>query len=531
VGTEPLVIKNHAYLPKVVEKVTPAGYATGGHAPRLRCKIPSGTVLAGQSDFKVLFSISHPELRHTSYGGKVSLNTGKDIAAFTGTFDPNTGAPTPIPLDIWSYDPTTGALKGWIRVDTSATADVLVDLYVGSGIANRFTGAAVWAGEKFKTDGLITNGRLVGGPNGSGSGSITAGIAQVVGLNGWTAIRFTAPTDVAVGTPVDISNDVCLSFWYSAEPAGASFNRIFRTFDDINPHGLEVLVKAGTLRVGVQGSGPYSSFDYASVLVDDGMWHHAAVVLNSSGCDLYFDGNYVGTVPSAVNVGVSPIKPVTFGYFDGRLSQFRIGHRKNAAWIKDERSNFINPGSYLTILSFEAMPQVVVTPVREDATNITIKGFIDEDLIQSDHNAIFQSQSKPMGERLREPVMPDHPITVDDWLGEGKEGNSKFFDPESNPQTDANVKKYLDPEKSKIPMGVGSPCCIQMWSCNGTVGADVCSDPSAVYFIQHLHDHSGPVGFSNPVIHSEVDALFTHWTYCGACDASGVLDTIPTALP
>lgn len=121
------------YFDYLKTKEVSAWYSTGGTWGYRKVidinpqKVASTT---GITLFPMLFSVTDPNLKHTSFGGNVASSTGKDIV-FT-----NSDAVTKIPYEIELYASTTGQVVLWVRIPfLSSTTTTRIYMYYGNNSA------------------------------------------------------------------------------------------------------------------------------------------------------------------------------------------------------------------------------------------------------------------------------------------------------------------------------------------------------------------------------------------------------------
>lgn len=159
---------------------------------------------------------------------------------------------------------------------------------------------------------------------------------------------------------------------------------------------------------------------------------------------------------------------------------------------------------------------------------VVLRGPVALDDLDMDYNVFFGIATDIMVEWQNPPLGVPSQMTLSQWQAiSGQDSHSRLFPYPPGSIVAQNVQKYLDPGFYHVETFIPGPCCAHFWLCTGTVGADPCVDPTLVHFIQYA-DNGGADGWTNRIVHYELDALFERWTYCGACGEDGLLATIPT---
>lgn len=131
------------YFDYIKTKEVQAWYTSGGTWSYRKVidinplKVASTT---GITLFPMLFSVTDPNLKFTSFGGNVASSTGKDIL-FT-----DSDRVTKIPHEIELYASTTGQVIMWVRIPfLSSTSTTRIYMYYGNSSASDQTDATnVW---------------------------------------------------------------------------------------------------------------------------------------------------------------------------------------------------------------------------------------------------------------------------------------------------------------------------------------------------------------------------------------------------
>jgi hypothetical protein len=327
------------------------------------------------TDFPLLVHVTDPELKHVSFGGLVEHMEGFDIA-FAGA----NGALLEHQLE--SYDPSQGELIVWIKIPTLfSSVDTQFDMIYGTpGITTDPSTANVWSGgyiSVWHMDENLSSSTLtdVSGVN-NGHGHQMDSTNVIPGVVGY-ALDFNGSNERIALENINYSTQGCIqaltvTAWVNTtHNSGGRFNN-WSILDFDRSEYFNVYVhgngKAGFSSRG--GTGGIKDFD-AGVAgqLNDGNWHHIAMVFDGVDKHVYIDGALVATDTDPHNgsfIGKGNV--ARYGFIgDGSEATSFDGNRNNrhydggideihfaevgfsADWIATEYNNQISPETFVTI--------------------------------------------------------------------------------------------------------------------------------------------------------------------------------------
>lgn len=581
-----MIVKNHAFMPRYVRRVSTYGYPFGGYTDRVRYKIPKfkesdqsccmeygpdaesteeceRLYKEDQNHFKFPINITHEYFKHINYGGKVERLDGLDITAYTtnhidiqydldwsdvlectNLLNEDTGSPYLIPMEIVKYDPETGNVVGNLRINKLFHKHYLfIDFYVGSGNITKSDTASVWAGEHFKSDCKFLDNVFFGGPNGIGIGEIYGSVSEVEGPYGRPGIQLNSNSYITC-RPIDFPAVGSINFWYSSTSVGG-FLPIMRIWDEFEDFGFEILISGYILRVGVKNHGQSYQYDDTTMspFINDGEWHNIIISKQNGVFGLSIDGftNFGFGVPSILNKSL--IRPLVIGGFDGKLAFIRIspnqcltyfnsfgeevlGYYKNGKLencLSYEVKAMVEQSKFFQFVETQTVPIIEYQFVYDTAVNLTFKGSPRSDLVFLNYNAVFRLPNDPKFGS----TPPNH--VCDDYL-------KWWFDDywQSSPGLEETSEFHVmlpDSEYAnnvKIYQDFSKAIVPQYIEGNCCARVWQYIGDNEIHFLENLHDNYGPPGFSDPIHYPHPAEIILHWTYCGKCDDMGILANVPT---
>ncbi len=490
-------ITNHAFLPRKIQVDTPEGYLFGGWTNRLKVTIPAGKVLQAVANLPVLISVTHADLRPAP-DGKGARTDGLDIA-FTADEDGER-----LPFDLLSYDPNSGTVVGYVRprVVSNALPTVLW-LYNGNPdpALLPYQRNAVWSGD------AIVDADLGESPLGARFNAMVVGdVTEGVGLNDLPSLVFAGGH--LSHTSQSFTKAFTVAVWVKCVGVQSEASLVdCRSADQ----GFRLWLDGTTVHVSLQQSGqPVKTLSRVASAIFDGGWHTIAFTFDADHADLYLDSFYVNTMADCHSGEVcEPGVPCLIGKdFTGQLSVVEIARVvRGEAALRAKRANFIDPTGWSAVGTSEAVPTIVRTEEIVPPTPISLDD-VDLDDVDSTANAVFQSEDRPIA------TQGGLEIPNEEWIADGKDVASKFFDPETSATTLANVERYLNPDFLRIDEFLPGPCCARF--------KFLSTDPTIPIFLQYL-PNGGTTGWSDEVVDGDV----TYWTYCGTCGEDAILAELP----
>ena len=522
-------ISNHAFLPRRETVPDPRGYLSGGWSHRLPITLaPVATTLKG---FSFQLEITHSSLRLQLYGGNVTWNDGRDITISDATGE------LELPFQIESWDPSTGQLIARVLIPI-LSASVATGLYLYHGnVAAKVSTASVWTpGEALVAKGDILDGVVHNDVPMNRDGRVFYGLAnQMVGLNGLpafeldpAAVRF-PPVRMAGGfTLTTLIKSYAqpgsgLAILFDSQGDDGSI-QISQTQDSHGSGPGKLVVEI------IQGLLTQSATFSIGAVLDHG-WHHLALTFDDTGLACYLDGSLAGSTGLIVNAGLDTRQFITLGgLWKGQISLLRLASFvKSLPWLALERSNTFGPSLGFSVGVLQGVPTVTMVAQDTEETPITLSGDVDLNHVFSDHNAFYQDPASPVVSWSFPPGGIPPLMDLPTWQRLGQDLHSRIFDP-NDPVVAANLESYLDPLFYKVDDFIHGLCCARFMFCTGAIDINPC-DPTIPIFIQHLRSDAAAAGWTDDLEYPEADAQFRFRTYCGPCDAAGLLSPIPTNYP
>ncbi len=317
--------------------------------------IQGSQVSGSLSNFPVLISISHADLRHTSNGGHVQNANGYDIVF-------SSGCTTALPHQIERYTSTgtTGTLVAWVQVPLlNAGVNTTIYMYYGkTGITVNPSTDNVWdanyvgvyhlSNENFTdasgtgNNGInsgtnnVTNAKIAGGRNFDPTGEYIQ-----LPTSGWSA---NSGTVSVWGSSDAFTGNHQYFFGHTSQP---SFNNRIQIYtDDSN----------GYLDVGLGNSHALAGGNIFDL--NTGQWYYIVLTWNAGNYAAYVNGNSVasgtyaplteiGTLADIGNQGEPAMRNESF---DGQLDEVRISNvSRSANWILTEYRNQNSPSTFYSV--------------------------------------------------------------------------------------------------------------------------------------------------------------------------------------
>ena len=341
-----------------------------------RSKISVGTCGATLTDFPLLFSVTDPDLAHTSSGGKVTDLQGDDIIFRAEDVATCGGAP-PCTLDheIEKYVNTTGELVAWVRLPSLNTAvaasDTVIYVYYGDSSVTSPTenSNGVWdanhAGVWHLHDDFLDSTSNTNNGTNSGSTDAAGQIANGQSFDGFDDY-------INVGTMGNFGStlvDATYEFWIKTTQTTQAV--ALGTYNDGTTTAVAMQLNTeanGTAaedkisnhlrdedNMELEGSADAAAFN-------DGGWHQVAIVNRgpSNGVEIYLDGSSLTvTILEAqtpdnlvdfaydLTLGARNLRGTIDRFANAFFDEFRISSTaRTACWIGAEFENQNDPGDW-----------------------------------------------------------------------------------------------------------------------------------------------------------------------------------------
>ena len=318
--------------------------------------------VAGGSDltnFPMLFSVTDPDLKYTSFGGKVGTTGGTDIL-----FTSSDGS-TKLSHEIEKYASSTGETIIWVKIPTlSASSDTVLYVYFGnSGASDQQDTANVWTGQTYR--GVYHLANTTDSKNGR---NLTTDGTQTASGKIDGAYSFNGTSQEAYGGNYDADNDanLTMSIWVTPLNHWESTEGDSRIFDLISggdTNGCEIAYDSSvdaTLEfkctlpsVGMAGATYTANFPanvpmYIVATFDD---TNDLQKLYVNGVNVGTNGTYSQSI--LYNTGVTMYADIAARitgldkFSDMIADEARIvGGVLTAGWIQTEYNNQSDPGSF-----------------------------------------------------------------------------------------------------------------------------------------------------------------------------------------
>lgn len=459
-----------------------------------RSRIPGscGTTL---TDYPMLFSVTDPDLAHTTSGGDVTDLEGDDIV-FKAYDDATCGgaglAPCTLDHEIERYVSTTGELVAWVRIPSvntaSAGSDTVITIHYGNSSITTSTEnpAGVWDANHVAVWHLKESGNGTvdeffdstmnanHGRGGAGTGTqVPAQIATGQIGNGQRFDNTNDKIQVPNSASLGITGDISVSTWIKRNVVDWA---AFLTKTDLSStYDYQFLVSVSdTLGLWADGASPVV-INTSVTFTDTTEWHHLAVSKSGNNVTFYIDGAVAaggGVQTGGINNNPDP---VVIGYdneagsaIGGDMDELRLSNAaRSSCWIGAEYDNGNDPGDIgapgfyiigdatataVELLSFEAAPlDAAVELSWETGSELDNLGF---------HVYRSSSRSGPY-ERVTASVIPGlgtspagaRYLYVDEGLTNGETYFYELEDVETTGVTERHGAVWATPEAGA---GVGS---------------------------------------------------------------------------
>jgi RHS repeat-associated protein len=345
-------------------------------------KVPN----TNQADFPVLVSGTYAYLATTANGGNVTSGNGYDIL-----FASDANGANPLPFELESYSPTTGAVVYWVKLPTvSHTTDAVFYVFYGN--------SAISTNQSYKTN--VWNSAYKGVwhlPNGT---TLTANDSTSNGNNGTitNASAATGQIDGAVGLGpseyIDVGNNpslritgnaLTLEAWIKTSESNPSqYERILakEVSGNADPYMVYGLWRtAGTNLVNfgraTGGSGTLAAVTTAASL-SMGAWTHLVGTYDGSNLKIYLNGSLDSQTSATGNI-VSTNQNMVIGAdtagggenFNGIMDEVRISDSaRSADWIATEYNNQSSPSTFYSVgSSSSGTISVAITALSPSSAN------------------------------------------------------------------------------------------------------------------------------------------------------------------
>lgn len=324
-------------------------------------------------NFPILVELQDSDLIHIpgSCSNKIRNLEGRDIS-----FALVSSAGTPLNFQLEKYDPATGRLTCWVRIDQlsangTGSAPTSFYLYYGSELLHDpfgSGGTSVWSGDfsrvwHLKRDLAPATSRDAQSvlPSQNASGSTDVNEANFIGAKIGAGIRLDGSSQYFY-SGTDTSSTITISAWINTNASGReqmivandSTGTPFR-----NGYSLKINT-AGKLVMTLYRSLSVASAT-SSVILDPNKWHHVVAMLSGTQISLILNGVKVG---GTSNVKLGNGGSIRIGsskqyndYYSGTIDELRIQRTvKPVEWLKTQYVNQDSPMLFYTVFEEEYNP-------------------------------------------------------------------------------------------------------------------------------------------------------------------------------
>jgi hypothetical protein len=358
-----------------------AWYTTGGTwTNRKPITIDHNKVSGASSltNFSVLVSVTDPDLRHTSLGGKVGKTDGTDIL-FTSA-----DGSTKLDHEIEKYASTTGELIAWVEIPSlSSSLDTTLYMYFGNAASSdqsNPTGTwnsnyiSVWhIGENPASNGTTINDSTSNNldaslttDDGSSNKSTTGKIGQGIALDNF-GDYVTKADDSLLSFTNGSGTDTAYSIggWFYLNDITETAGLMSKWIDCTDDEWVFYIASGNLAIENYDAGGGCASVIGRSVALDSGShqsrWLHIIATYNGSenqsGLKIYINGTQVDTTNTAGSTisGMSnTTAPVRVGDYGGAANNLNgsvddikiLSTELSADWIKTEYNNQSSPNTF-----------------------------------------------------------------------------------------------------------------------------------------------------------------------------------------
>lgn len=319
---------------------------------RIELTVDAGAVVSPLTDQPVLVHLTNTDLATNAQ------TDGSDIF-FTNA------AGTSLPHDIEAWNPISGTLSAWVRVDTiDSAADTTLFLYFGTPDSP----AQADPRNSWAEAGAVWN--MSGDPTGPAPALDDRGLGNIDGValgdtirvadtTGWSA-RLDGTTDRLEAAPVRlVDGALSVSAWF--RPDSLANDLVLAAQGDPSVSGVFELGVDATTTPGTPVARAILNLDGVGVEVQGGVlspatWHHVAMVWDGTSLELFVDGSSVGSVAASGALPTDRTTAVVLGgdpsgarTLDGDLGQVRLRSAATPApQLAFEAANLISPAATVT---------------------------------------------------------------------------------------------------------------------------------------------------------------------------------------
>lgn len=313
--------------------------------------ISSGQMPGTETDFPILISETHADLKTVGNGGYVQNANGYDVAFFS-----DSALTTQLKHEVERYNAATGETICHVKVPSCAVGTVIYRAFGDSGISasqENITGTwnSAYKGVWHLPDGT-TLGVLDSTINDRDGTKVNTPTATTGKVDGAAALASASSQYITTGANILTGTDITVSGWiYTATPATRGF--FFDQYDNNLVRGISFEV--GLTANKVRGFyAPGVDITSATSLSSD-TWYHVALTVTGGSGVLYLNGVSDGTdtgttTASTTNVEIGRYRGGAGLYWNGRLDEIRASSTaRSANWIISEYNNQSSPSTFYSV--------------------------------------------------------------------------------------------------------------------------------------------------------------------------------------
>lgn len=312
--------------------------------------------------FPVMISISDPDLKSASHGGKVLSEQGNDIRFTKGD------GVSLLDYEIEQYDPAKGSLIAWVKVDTLNRQTAPLFLYFNNQYAANESGQNAW-NKTYKgvwhLRGLLSSktpwaNQLA--QNGSAYSEKDVYVAAEKNSSQFPCLN--------TAEDVDITGALTLSAWVMIDDKKEQ--TIISNQSGVNGGYRLSVSKDRRIEFDIKNENAVAAViqgEENGVQLEKGKWYHVAAVYSDAGDSMatYINGRYDRGLKTDISLAGSS-DPLQIGrepnrkqyYFKGLIDEVHIANiERKAAWIQTEYANQSAPQQFLNIGKTESIVQQI----------------------------------------------------------------------------------------------------------------------------------------------------------------------------
>lgn len=343
---------------------------------RKKITIDSGKISGSSAlvDFPVLISLADDNLKYTANGGHVGTSTGFDLV-----FTKADGA-TKIDHEIEKYDPSSGELIAWVKVDSlSPFSNTELYMYYGnSSSSDQQNKENVWDSDYVMVQHLHETQNISGNDHfdstsNNNDGAVTGASMDTTGIIDG-ADSFNGGTDnvaIANNSSLNITGDITYSFWLNMNDYSTTPDLLTKG-DYTSAYSIWAR-NDGTIRVAFDNNALTTTGT-----LNTGEWYYVAVSRNNNtnGRKIFINGDEsisdTYTAAIGTNTGDLFISSVAYS-LDGVIDEVRLSNiARSSDWIKTEYNNQSNPATFYSVSEEATQTSGATFLVDEDVKLLNI---------------------------------------------------------------------------------------------------------------------------------------------------------------